>query len=157
MKRTQRKGRARRKGFTLMEVLLVLAILGVIAAMVVPQLLGQLKGAKIRTAKLDIKNIESMLKIYATAHDDEFTETLDEMVTPKPLADGTQPKPYLEKSIDPWGNKYNYVAPGDNNPHFTDGIHAAIWSNGPNGTNEQGSGDDVNNWTDREREAQNSN
>lgn len=156
MKRIQRKGRTRRKGFTLMEVLLVLAILGVIAAMVVPQLLGKLTASKVRTAKLDIRAIESALQFYATDHDENFPQQLNELVRPKPLNDAaqTQPKPYLEKAIDPWDNPYNYIAPGQNNPHFPDGIHAAIWSNGPNGQNEQGGGDDINNWTEREREAQ---
>ena len=151
MKRTLRKRRTRRSGFTLMEVLLVLAILGVIAAMVVPQLLGQLSTAKKRTAELDIKSIERAVSLYTGENDDEFPENLKALFEPQPDEEGNRRKPYLDKILDPWDQPYNYEKPTDQGA-----LRPRIWSNGPNRTNEQGAGDDINNWTDREKERQRS-
>ena len=64
-------------GFTLTEVLLVLAILGVIAAMVVPNLLGQQQVANIRATKMNIKGFEDAVSQYAIANDGVITLTAD--------------------------------------------------------------------------------
>src|SRR5689334_21881668 len=77
---------ARRAGFTLLELLIVLAILGVIAAMVAPSLLGTQKQAMIKVAVNDISNIETAAKRYAVDHDAEYPtggdEALNLLVSP---------------------------------------------------------------------------
>lgn len=135
----------RRSGFTLMEVLLVLAILGVIMAMVVPQLLGRQQKANIDAAKLSIKGLEQALDLYALDHDGEFPMTnigLQALLAPG----GNDPQwkgPYLKDSttlpLDPWGNPLQYEYPGK----YQQG-KADIWSWGPD--KQSGSEDDITNW-----------
>ena len=143
--------RKRRAGFTLLEVLLVLAILGVIAAMVVPQLLGQQKKAMIEATKSSIHGLESALKLYAIAHDGEYPqgsqdalallmETVDE--------EGRAVEPLLDKlPQDAWGELFYYQYPNDK----ANTTKPAIWSSGPDKQNDDGnssSSDDINNWDD---------
>ena len=68
------KRRVRRGGFTLLEVLLVLAILGVIAAIVVPNLLGRQQKANIDQTRIGINNLENSLRMYAIDHDGAFPQ-----------------------------------------------------------------------------------
>lgn len=137
-----------RGGFTLMEVLLVLAIIGVIAGMVVPQLMGKQEDAMIDAAKNSMHGIETSLKLYATDHDGKYPEgnqeILDKLVNPTD-SNGKQMTPYLDKINDPWDNKFYYRYPGTHNTAKT---KVDLWSSGPNGRNEDGSGDDINNWSD---------
>ena len=71
MKQIRRK---KRRGFTLLEVLLVLVILGVIAAVVVPGLLGRQEKAMIDATRLSIKGLEHILELYALEHDAEYIQ-----------------------------------------------------------------------------------
>jgi general secretion pathway protein G len=141
----------RRVGFTLTEILLVLAILGVIAAMVVPQLLGRQKESLIRTTKISIKGFEDALKQYAIGHDGEYPtgtreEVIGMLVRPGNDRDGKPISAYLEKSPnDAWGQALFYEYPSSK---IANGTKPAIWSAGPNKQSEDGSGDDVNNWTE---------
>jgi len=138
--------RRSRGGFTLLELLIVLAILGVIAAMVAPSLLGTQKAAMIKVAVQDISNIETAAKRYAVDHDAEYPngndDALNMLVTPTDR-DGKSIAPYLEKlPMDPWVQVYHYEYPSTK--HKVD--KPAIWSSGPNKKNDNGSGDDVKNW-----------
>ena len=63
--------RSKRSGFTLMEVLLVLAIIGVILAMVVPQLMGRRKVANVQATYASIKSLEQALELYQLDHNDK--------------------------------------------------------------------------------------
>ena len=67
--------RSKRSGFTLMEVLLVLAIIGVILAMVVPQLMGRRKVANVQATYASIKSLEQALELYQLDHNDKFPQT----------------------------------------------------------------------------------
>ncbi len=135
----------RRSGFTLMEVLLVLAIIGVIMAMVVPGLLGRQQKANIDVTKISIRNLEGALKLYALDHDGELPVTnvgLQALLSPA----GNDPQwkgPYLEETmklpLDAWGNPFQYEYPGK----YQQG-KADIWSWGPDKAN--GSEDDISNW-----------
>ena len=136
---------SRRHGFTLTEVLLVLAILGVIAAMVIPNLIGQQKVAMIRQTKVNISGFEQIAKQYAVAHDGDFPPDVNAMLTPGQSADGKPMAPFAEKiPKDAWSQPLNYQYP--NSKASVD--KPAIWSSGPNKQNEEGSGDDINNWTE---------
>lgn len=139
-----------RRGFTLTEVLLVLAILGVIAAMVVPNLIGTQKKALIDATRMKVKGFEDIVKNYAIANGGEFPQGAREDVIalltstgqdtdgrPIPAAMDAPPK-------DDWGQVLYYEWPSSK---VANGSKPAIWSSGPNKQNEDGSGDDVNNWT----------
>lgn len=138
----------RRGGFTLIEVLLVLAILGVIMALVVPQLLGTQQKSYIDATKLSIKSLENALKLYAVDHGGTLPQTGEglEVLIVNPGNDPNWKKPYLDDTTslpkDAWGNPFQYEYPGPNHP---DGLKADIWSWGPDGQN--GTDDDIDNWT----------
>ena len=137
----------RRGGFTLIEVLLVLAILGVIAAMVVPNLIGRQDDANRNAAKLSIQQIENTVKLYAADHKGRYPqggqEVLTQLSQPEQLTTGRTREPYLEESSaqDPWGNQFFYQFPSNHGLSRPD-----IWSAGPDGKNDSGSGDDIANW-----------
>lgn len=146
----RQRGIRSRRGFTLLEVLLVLAILGVIAALVVPQLLGRQRTANISAARASIQGLESALKMYAVAHDGTFPQggqdALSTLLEPVDRY-GKPEEPYLEKTpLDPWGEMLYYEWPNSKAARST---KPAIWSAGPNRQNEDGAGDDINNWGER--------
>jgi|EndMetStandDraft_5_1072996.scaffolds.fasta_scaffold92327_2 general secretion pathway protein G len=147
MQRSQRR-RETRGGFTLLEVLIVLAILGVIAAMVVPNLLGKLRESNIRTTKLSLKNVKAALDNYAVDHSGTFPEggpeVIDTLLTPSTGPDGRQFEPYLPtKPLDAWQHAFFYEFPTSK----TTITEPAIWSSGPDGKNDNGGGDDIASWT----------
>lgn len=149
-RRIQNTRQRRRRGFTLLEVLLVVAILGVIAAMVVPNLLGRQQKAMIDQSKINIINLENILKQYAIDHDGAYPETLPDLLTPVDR-EGNAMRPYLPSPIeDAWGRELNYEKPTVDDP--TQLIVARIWSNGADGNSDDGSGDDINNWTRQSEE-----
>ena len=136
------------RGFTLIEVLLVVAILGVIAAAVVPALIGRQQEANIQISKTDIKGLEQAMKMYAIDHDGEYLQggkdALPQLTSPSEYR-GKKMKPYLEEiPKDAWGEPLYYEYPSTKA-----GDKPAIWSSGPNRQNEDGGGDDINNWSDK--------
>lgn len=141
--------RTARRGFTLLEVLLVLAILGVIGAMVVPQLLGRQQKAMVDTTKSSIHGLEMALESYAIAHDGEFPSGNQDAISTllDPVDRNGKPMEPFLKALpkDAWGQVFFYEFPNTRAPKLR---KPAIWSAGPNKQNEDGSGDDVNNWTD---------
>jgi general secretion pathway protein G len=147
MKKLSKKKQIR-GGFTLLEVLLVLIILGVIAALVVPRLIGSQEKAMVLAAKTSVKQLEAKVEHYAIEHDATYPETLDDLL--KPLdTDGNAMKAY-EPAFpkDPWKQPMNYELEASD-----DGIGSMeprIWSNGPNKKNDDGNGDDINNWSELE-------
>lgn len=151
---TRSRARHSRRGFTLTEVLLVLAILGVIAAMVVPNLIGQQQTANIRATKANIKGFEEAIKQYAIANDGVFPEGAREevalmLIQPAQDDEGRTVPPYLEKTPkDAWDQPLYYEYP---NGKIANATKPAIWSSGPNKQNEDGGGDDINNWSDSGR------
>jgi general secretion pathway protein G len=109
-----------RGGFTLIEVLVVVFILGILAAIVAPRFIGRTEDARITEAKVQIKNFETALKLFKL--DNGFypsTEQGLEALVEEPTA-GREAKKfreggYLEQSRipdDPWGVPYIYVSPG---------------------------------------------
>lgn len=140
----------KRAAFTLLELLIVLGILGVIAAMVVPNLLGSQKKANILATESSIHGLEQALKLYAVGNkgvypsgDSEVIETL--MSTTD--EDGNAIDPLLESQpLDAWGKPLMYEYPNTK----AETTKPAIWSFGPDQTDDQGEGDDINNWTEEE-------
>jgi general secretion pathway protein G len=135
---TQRRTARRRarRGFTLIEVLLVLAILGVIAAMVVPNILGRQEEAYIKTARQSIRGVESAAETFRVDHDAEWPQDITQMVEPE-VVNGQQKEPYLTKiPVDPWGNPIQYE-------YQSGQLKPRVWSWGPD--KKDGGGDDISN------------
>ena len=107
--------RRRPTGFTLLEILVVLVILGLMASLVGPQLFKQLGGSKTRAAQLQIQELSAALDLYRLELGGyPSTEQGLEALISKPRNVETWNGPYLKKGapVDPWGNAYAYRAPG---------------------------------------------
>jgi general secretion pathway protein G len=137
------KSKNDRSAFTLMELLLVLAILGVIMAMVVPELLGRQKYANIDATQISLRGAEQALKMYAVDHLGNMPSTAEGfsvLVQAKGNQDKRWRGPYLERMpADAWGTELKYEFPGRKNPTGFD-----ISSAGPDKV--FGTGDDIGNW-----------
>lgn len=141
-----RARRSRRSGgFTLMELLMVVLIISVLAALVAPRIIGRSKEAKVAAAKQQIVNFETALRLYYLDNDTYSTteQGLAALVTQpggEPVAANWK-GPYLEHNLpnDPWGNPYVYTSPGAQNPDSFD-----ILSYGPD--RKEGGGDDIANY-----------
>jgi general secretion pathway protein G len=103
-------------GFTLIELMVVLVIIGVLAALIVPNVLDRADDARTTAARTDVNNLMQALKLYRLDNQryPNAEQGLAALVA-KPTAPPTPPnwKPYLEKlPNDPWGRPYQYLNPG---------------------------------------------
>jgi general secretion pathway protein G len=111
-----RRLRRIRPGFTLIELLVVLVIIGVLAALIVPNLLDRTDDARVTAARTDVTNLMQALKLYKLDNQryPSAEQGLEALVR-KPTAGNAPPnwRPYLDKlPNDPWGQPYQYVNPG---------------------------------------------
>jgi general secretion pathway protein G len=144
--RTERGGGrpGRRAGFTLLELMVVMVILGILAATIVPQFIGTAQEAKVTAARADIKTLEGALERFYL-HMDRYPTTeegLKALVTPPADKDASWKGPYISAlKPDPWKVPYNYRMPG------TRGTKYDLWSRGADKT-DGGEGDDgdIGNW-----------
>jgi general secretion pathway protein G len=103
-------------GFTLLEMLVVLAIMGLLAAIIAPQVLKYLGTSRTQTAKVQIQNVVAALELYRldVGHYPTQEEGLNAVITAPPTAAGWN-GPYLQRPSalnDPWGQPYLYKNPG---------------------------------------------
>jgi general secretion pathway protein G len=131
--------RDRAGGFTLVELLVVLVILGLVMGLVGPRVLNYLTSSRERAASLQISSFKSALDLFFldTGRYPTASEGLGALVT-RPSSVQSWNGPYLQQAgvpADPWGNPYRYVVPGQNAPY-------RIVSNGADGQ-EGGSGSDA--------------
>lgn len=131
-----------KKGFTLIEIMVVIVILALLAALVGPKLMGRTDDAKITDARVQIKNIETALKLYKLDNGSyPTTEQGLGALVEKPSV-GVIPKSYKEEGYleskkvpnDPWGNGYLYISPGEHGDYdlFTYGSDGAKGGEGKN-------------------------
>ena len=133
-----------REGFTLVELMLVVVIIGVLAAMVVPRFAGRTEQAKIARAKGDIEAIGLALDLYEldTANYPKDLKELESRDPPSDLDPDAKLRwngPYLKKGLpmDPWGRPYVYQSQSQHNQDYD------LSSLGPDG---QPGNDDITNW-----------
>jgi general secretion pathway protein G len=111
-------GRARSTGFTLIEIMVVIVILGVIAALVVPKILDRPDQARVTAAKSDIATIISALKLYRLDNQrypstEQGLNALVAKPEQPPVPPNWKPGGYLDKlPEDPWHHPYQYLNPG---------------------------------------------
>ncbi len=110
----------KQKGFTLLEIMVVVVILGLLVTLVAPNVIGSSDSAKIKKAISDITSLESALRMYRL--DNGVYPSTDqglEALTSRP-GGSPEPRNYRENGYivrlpqDPWGYDYQYISPGDN-------------------------------------------
>lgn len=108
----------RQRGFTLLEVMVVVVIIGILAAMVVPKIISRPDEARVMAAKQDIASLMQALKLYRLDNrrypvTEQGLQALVTRPTTAPLPPNWKSGGYVERlPQDPWGNPYQYLNPG---------------------------------------------
>jgi general secretion pathway protein G len=143
---SRRHAQGRARGFTLIEIMVVVIIIGLLAAVIVPQVISKVDEAKVTKAKSDIQALETALTMYRLDNSRYPTtdQGLQSLVTQPtdPSIKHWRPGGYLQRvSKDPWGNEYQYVYPG------THGKEYDLFSFGADGApGGEGIDADIGNW-----------
>ena len=139
---TNTNGRKPQEGFTLIEIMVVVVILGILAAVVVPRIMSRPEEARITKTKQDIRALETALDLYKLDNfnyptTEQGLEALVTTPTSPPVPKRYREEGYLKKvPQDPWQNPYQYLNPGE---HGT----IDVFSLGPD---QQVSDDEIGNW-----------
>jgi len=137
------------EGFTLIELMVVIVILGILAVVVVPRITKRPEDARVTKAKVEISNLEQALELYyldngSYPSTEQGLQALVEKPTTGEISEQWREGGYLAKKkvpVDPWGNPYMYVSPGVHNQDYD------LYSLGKDGK-EGGEGydTDITNW-----------
>ncbi|MDO6447433.1 type II secretion system major pseudopilin GspG [Colwellia sp. 1_MG-2023] len=139
----QSKRLIKQSGFSLLEVMVVLVIIGIIASMIVPNLMGSQDTAREQKAVIDIGSLETALGMYRSQNynyptTEQGLEALVEQTEIEPIPRRFPEGGYIKRlPQDPWGNDYQLLNPGEHGK-------MDIFSMGPDG--EAGTDDDIGNW-----------
>ena len=137
------------RGFTLIEIMVVVVIIGLLAAVIVPNVVSKVDEARVTRAKADIAAIESALTIFRLDNSKYPTteQGLLSLTTQPtdPSIRNWRPGGYLTKKVgkDPWGNEYQYVYPGTHGSEYD--LFSLGADNQPGG---EGTSADIGNWDD---------
>lgn len=135
-------------GFTMLEMMVVIVILGIMATLVLPQIFGQREQADMQKAISDITALENAMEMYRVQNG--IYPTTEQGLEALVSAPQTDPRPrnyqsdgYIRRlPADPWGNEYRLLSPGQNGRYD-------IFSVGPDG--QPGTEDDIGNWNMHDR------
>ncbi len=149
-------GRSERRGFTLIEIMVVVIVLGVLAAIVIPNLIGRTDDARVTKAQSDISALASQIEMFRL--DMRRYPTEEEGLTvlrKEPTGEDAKlwKGPYAKKDIpnDPWGQPYKYYSPAPNEEEDEYGIESLGSDGQPGG---KGHAQDLNSWTNNEAEGE---
>jgi general secretion pathway protein G len=140
------------RGFTLLEVMVVIVILGIIASMVVPNLMGNKEKADQQKVTVDIQQLENALDMYKLNNGfypttEQGLQALVTQVTTEPMPRSFPDGGYVKRlPKDPWNGEYQLVSPGEMSK-------IDVFSMGPDST--AGTEDDIGNWSQDNPEQQN--
>lgn len=142
------KNMSNQNGFTLIELMVVVVIIGILAGLIVPRIMGSDDKAREAKAKMQIESLETALKLYKLDNGDYPTteqglRALVETPTAGNLPKNWRQGGYLEKGKipkDPWGNEFIYISPGSHG----DFDLSALGADGEAGG--EGKNKDINNW-----------
>ena len=148
MKRDTSAGKKGSSGFTLIELMVVIVILGVLAGLIVPRIMGRPDEARQLKAKMQIESLETALKLYkldngAYPSTDQGLEALVTQSETPPVPRKWREGGYLEKGkvpVDPWGNTFVYLSPGVHGDYDI----SSYGADGVSGGEDKNS--DINNW-----------
>ncbi|AYC20041.1 Type II secretion system protein G [Dickeya dianthicola] len=128
------------QGFTLMEVMVVIVIIGLMATLVLPNIMGSKQRANIQKTKADISAIENAVEMYHLDHNHfpEEKEGLSALTAEEKNGDNLNGGYVRDLPKDPWGHAYHYANPGQHKD-------VDIYSSGPD--EKIGTADDIGNWT----------
>jgi len=134
---------ANNRGFTLIEIMVVIVILGILGSFVVPNIMGSQERANLQKAVSDINSLETSLKMYKLDNyqypsTEQGIEALVTETDVEPLPRRFPEEGYITRlPKDPWGNEYQLLNPGENSK-------IDVFTMGPDG--EAGTDDDIGNW-----------
>jgi len=119
---TSHRKQIRQAGFTLIELMVVIVILGILAGLIIPRIMGRPEEAKQLKARMQIESLETALKLYMLDNGsypttEQGLHALIEMPDTEPVPGKWRKGGYLEKGKlpkDPWGNEFVYLSPGVN-------------------------------------------
>ncbi|HXI19529.1 MAG TPA: type II secretion system major pseudopilin GspG [Gemmatimonadales bacterium] len=146
--------RATRSGFTLIEIMAVVLIIGLLTTLVGIAIVPQINKARVKTAIAQMKMLDAAIETYRMDNIKVPTteQGLQALIVAPPDAKNYQPGGYLRERripLDPWGNPYQYEAPGQHNDLDYD-----LWSFGADGVaGGEGVDADIGNWSDETQES----